>query len=103
MQPKELFHMMDKDGLGAFLVSYKASHLQWSNFSVLGESNSKLFSWVMQVEDAKAETDAFAQSNPSSLCVSPCADLEPADSGWWELIVCISFQFLVWRYHTSSF
>ena len=98
MQPKELFPMMDKDGLGAFLVSYKASHVQWSNFSVLGESNSKVFSWVMQVEDAKAETDAFAQFNPSSLC----ADLEPADSGWWELIVCISFQFLVWWYHTAA-
>ena len=28
MQPKELFPVMDKDGLGAFLVSYEASHFQ---------------------------------------------------------------------------
>ena len=105
MQPKELFPVMDKDGLGAFLVSFEASHLQWSNFSVLGESNSRCFLGrcsCLQVKDGKAETDAFAQSNPSPLCVSPCADLQPADSHRWELIVWVSFQSLVWWYHTAA-
>ena len=105
MQPKELFPVMDKDGLGAFLVSYEASHFQWSNFSVLGESNSKVFSWVMLMsagERWKGRDRRFCTVQPFiSLCFSLCW----STASWFSSVrtdVWVSFQSLVWWYHTAA-